>query len=200
MKKINIPRIIWVSSIFIILIISLLLVMKYKINYEYLSFDYLYFYECEDNLCVSESKDNNHLIYSKYECGYDICPKYLKKLDDKYVILEKNSKYILYDYRLNKVVSDSYSNYEVINNNYIIVSNNSKKGIIKVNGEVVVNTIYEDIGYRNNEYLTGYNLNNIIVKNNNLYGIISFKDGKIIEEIKYKTEEINTLLELLKKQ
>ena len=200
MKKINIPRIIWVSSIFIILIIILLLVMKYKINYEYLSFDYLYFYECEDNLCVSESKDNNHLIYSKYECGYDICPKYLKKLDDKYVILEKNSKYILYDYRLNKVVSDSYSNYEVINNNYIIVSNNSKKGIIKVNGEVVVNTIYEDIGYRNNEYLTGYNLNNIIVKNNNLYGIISFKDGKIIEEIKYKIEEINTLLELLKKQ
>ena len=92
MKKLNIPRIIWISSIFIILIIILYLVMTYKINYEYLSYDYLYFYECEENLCVSETKENNKLIFSKYDCGYETCPEYIKQINDTdYVILLKDN-------------------------------------------------------------------------------------------------------------
>ena len=91
MKKINIPRVIWISAIFLILILILLLVMNYKINYEYLSYDYLYFYECDGNLCISQVQDNSKLIYNKYSCGYEECPKYIKNLNDDYVILEKNN-------------------------------------------------------------------------------------------------------------
>ena len=198
MKKINIPRIIWISSIYILLIIVLLSVMKYKINYEYLSKNYLYFYECENNLCVSQIKEN-HLIYSEYECGFEECPEYLKQIDDtNYVILSKDNKYILYNYRENKIISDDYENYEIFNNNYIIVEANNKMGIIDFNNKILVGIIYDEIGYRKNEYLSGYNLNNILVKKDNLYGIISYKNGEVIEEIKYKEEEINKLLEHLK--
>ena len=200
MKKVNIPRIIWVTSIFLVLIIILGLIINYKINFEYLSHNYLYFYECDNNLCVSEAKDNSNLIYSKYDCGYDSCPKYQKKIDNNYMILEKDNKHLLYNYRTSEIISDKYENYEILNNNYIIVTLNKQKGIINNKNEIIIELIYDELGYKNDNYISGYNLNNIIVKKDNLYGIISYKNGNIIEEIKYKSEEINTLLDIIKKQ
>ena len=62
MKKINIAKIIWISSIFIALIIILWMVMDYKINYEYSSpSQKLYFYECNNSLCTSEAIEKNNL-------------------------------------------------------------------------------------------------------------------------------------------
>lgn len=199
MKKLNIPKIIWVSSIFIILIIILISIINYKINYQYLSYEYLYFYECDNNLCVSQTNDYNKLVYSKYECGYDSCPEFIKNLDDNFVVLEKDNEYILYDYRNSKIISKNYQDYELINNNYIIVTLKNKKGIIDKDNNLIVDTIYDEIGQKE-DYLKGYNLNNIIVKQDDLYGIISYKNGSVIEEIKYKEEEINTLLDIIKKQ
>lgn len=199
MKKINIPRIIWISSIFIILILILISIINYKINYQYLSYEYLYFYECDNNLCVSQTNDYNKLTYSKYECGYESCPEFIKNLEDNFVVLEKDNEYILYDYRNSKIISTNYQNYDLINNNYIIVTQKNKKGIINTNNNLIVDIIYDEIGIKE-EYLKGYNLNNIIVKQDDLYGIISYKNGNIIEEIKYKEEEINTLLDIIKKQ
>lgn len=199
MKKINIPKTIWISSIFIILIIILISIINYKINYQYLSYEYLYFYECDNNLCVSQTKDVGKLIYSKYECGYSSCPEFIKNLEDNFVVLKKDNKYILYDYRNSKTISDNYQNYELINNNYIIVTLKTKKGIIDRNNQLIVDTIYDEIGVKE-DYLKGYNLNNIIVKDDDLYGIISYKNGSIVEEIKYKEDKINTLLDIIKKQ
>jgi len=191
----KLPRIIWITSLFLVLIITLILIIHYKINYEYLSYNYLYFYECNDTLCMSSTKDNDKLIYSKYECGYDACPNYIKNIKDEYVLLQKDKEFILYNYRTSAIISKDYEDYEFINSNYIIVTNNKKKGIIDKNNNKVVDTIYEDIGYKKENYLSGYNLNNIIVKKDDLYGIISFKDGSIIEEIKYQTiEEVISLL------
>ena len=191
----KLPRIVWVTSLFLVLIITLILVIHYKVNYEYLNYNYLYFYECNSTLCMSNTKDNNNLIYSKYECGYDACPSFIKSLKEDYVILKKDKEFILYNYRTSTKISSDYEDYEFINSNYIIVTSNKKKGIIDKNNTKVVDTIYEDIGYKNEEYLLGYNLNNIIIKKDNLYGIISFKDGSIIEDIKYQTlEEVTSLL------
>lgn len=200
MKRINIPRIIWVSSLFLILMSILFLVAKYKIYYEYLRKNYLYFYQCDNVLCVSNVKDNNSLIYSKYDCGYENCPSYIKNINEDYVILNKDKEYILYNFRKDKVINDKYEDYEFINNSYIIVSSKKKKGIITLDGKVLIDTVYDDIGYRKNEYLEGYNINNIIVKNNDLYGIISYKVGNIIEELKYTEENIDVLLNLIKEQ
>ena len=66
MKKHNFGRILWVTSLFLLLIEILLMVMDYKINYQYLTKNELYFYECEGNLCVSEAQEKKNLIYSKY--------------------------------------------------------------------------------------------------------------------------------------
>lgn len=199
MKKINFPRIVWVSSIFLILIIILILVMNYKINYEYLIHNYLYFYECDTNLCVSQAIDNNNLVFSKYDCGYEECPEYIKKIDDNYLILTKNDKKMLYNYRKGKSISTNYTDYNsIINNKYVIIEKNNKQGLIDLDNKLIINPIYDEIGYKKNDNLTGYNLNSIIVKKNNLYGIYSYKDNKFIEEIKYQEEDINTLLEIIK--
>lgn len=198
MKKINFAKLVWVSSIFIILIILLYLVMDYKINYEYLVHNYLYFYECDTNLCVSQVKEKDKLVFSKFDCGYEECPQYLKKIGDNHLILKKGDKHILYDYRKSKVVSDEYNDYELLNSNYIIAKFGGKKGIITVDGKVVVAMIYDEIGYKKDDKIVGYNLNSVIVKKDNLYGIVSYKDEKIVDEIKYSENDINVLLDKIK--
>ena len=200
MKKINIPKVIWVLSIFLILIIILIAVMDYKINYEYKIKNNLYFYECDGNLCVTEVEDEEKLLYSKYECDYEECPVFKSQIDDNYVILEEKNNSILLDYRKNKIISREYDDYKFINNNYIIVTNDNHQGIIDIDNKLVVLTIYDSIGYLKEEYLMGYNLNNIIAQKNNLYGIISIKNGDIIEELKYKEENIDTLLNIINKE
>ena len=194
MKKL--PRIIWITCLFTLLLLILFLIVNYKINYEYLNYNYLYFYECDKNLCMSNTFDNKKLIYSKYECGYESCPEYVKKIKDDYIILKKDTEFILYNYRTSNIISSNYEDYEFINSNYIIVSSKNKKGIININNDVIVPLIYDEIGYKNNDYLAGYNLNNIIVKKEGLYGIISYKDGNIVEETKYSTiEEVSSILD-----
>lgn len=194
MKKL--PRIIWISCVFIFLALILFLIVTYKINYEYLNYNYLYFYECDGTLCMANTKDDSKLIYSKYECGYDLCPEYLKKVNDDYVILKKDTEFILYNYRTANNISTNYEDYEFITSNYIIVSTKNKKGIIDIKNNLIIPLIYDEIGYKKDNYLSGYNLNDIVVKKENLYGIISYKTGNIVEEIKYTTiEEVLTLLD-----
>lgn len=195
LKKIS--RITWITSLFLILIITLLLIMHYKINYEYLNYNYLYFYECDGNLCMSNIKDSSKLIYSEYKCGYDSCPSYIKSIKDDYVLLKKDTEYLLYNYRTAAIISDDYEEYEFINSNYIIVTSAKKKGIINLQNEKITEIIYDDIGYKSDNYLSGYNLNNIIVQQNSLYGIISFKSGTIIEDIKYTESELSYLLDVI---
>ena len=64
MKKQKMGRILWVSSLFLLLITILFMVMDYKINYQYLEEKNLYFYECDGTLCVSNTKEEkNHHFY-----------------------------------------------------------------------------------------------------------------------------------------
>ena len=96
-KKINIARVVWVSGVFILLIVILLLVMDYKINYQYLPHNYLYFYECEEELCVTNVNDKEKLLFSAYDCEYEECPEYKRKISEEHVILEKEETHTLYD-------------------------------------------------------------------------------------------------------
>ena len=200
LKKKKIAKIIWITAIFLELIIILIMVIDYKINYQYLQKNKLYFYDCDGTLCVTEVEDNSHLLYSIYECGEKSCPIYKSELNDSYVILNNKDNNILYNYRNNKIISQEYQDYKFLNSQYIIVSKNGYQGIINLKNEITTQIIYEQLGYMKEDYLTGYGLNYIIAKKNNKYGIISFKDGKIIEPITHPEEEINTLLELIKKE
>lgn len=198
MKKIKVARVVWIVCLFLFLIVVLLMVMDYKINYQYLSHNYLYFYECDGELCVTSVKDNQKLLYSSYDCGYLDCPIYKRSISDSYALLNEENRVLLYQYRDGNVISDSYDNYEMIDNKYIIVQKSNLYGIIDVSGKEIVKPIYEDMGLHNNGYLLGYGVNGIIAMKNGKYGIISYKDGKMLEDFKYTNEMIDTLLDLLK--
>lgn len=174
------------------------MVMDYKINYQYLNHNYIYFYECSGNLCVSTIEDNQKLLFSAYDCGYDDCPSYKKDISDDYVLLEGNDGNILYQYRKNMVVSKDYDDYEFIDNHYIIVKIHGLYGVIDLDNTVVIKPVYDEIGIHSNGYLTGYNINSIIVKKNDKYGLLSYKDGKMIEEFLYTDENLEELVAFLK--
>lgn len=191
-------RIIWVSCLFLELIIILIMVMDYKIHYQYLTYNKLYFYECNGILCVSEVADDKKLMYSYYSCGYEECPAFIKNALDQYAILKDKNKTILYDYQNNRIISQDYDDYEFIMDDYIIVQKNQLYGIINLQNKKIIEPLYEEIGDHKDGTLIGYNFSNVIAKKEDKYGIISFKDGKIIEEFKYTNDEAKKVLEKLK--
>lgn len=197
LKKRNIARKIWIISVFLELVVILVMVIDYKVNYQHLTKNKLYFYECSGNLCVSEVEKNDNLLYSSYDCRYEECPTYKKELNDTHVLLEENNDCILYNYRDNKIISKDYDDYYFLNNQNIIVTKNNKQGIINIDNQLMVETVYEQLGYKQEEYITGYNLNLIIAKKDDKYGIISYKTGKIIESIIEPVENINKLLTII---
>lgn len=199
LKKRNIAKKIWIISIFLELIVILVMVVDYKVNYQHLSKNKLYFYECIGNLCVSEVESNEHLLYSSYDCEYEMCPTYKKELDDSHVILDENNNSILYNYRDGQIISNSYDDYQFINNQNIIVTRNNKQGIINIDNQLIIETVYDQLGFEQNGYLAGYNLNLIIAKKGDKYGIISYKTGEIVEPISEPVENIDKLLTIINK-
>lgn len=198
MKNKNIYRIIWVSALFILLIIILVCIMDYKINHEYEEEKFLYFYDCNDTVCVSSAMDNSKTIISKYECRYTECPKYERIINNDYALLkESDNSYELYNYKSGNIISAGYNNYSFIDDEYIVVTKNNKDGIININDEIVVDTIYDKLGIIDNDNLTGYNKDYIIALKNDKYGIISIKDGKIREDFKYDKDKLDELLVLI---
>ena len=198
MKRFNIAGIIWKLSIILILIVILIAVMDYKIHFEYLTNNNLYFYDCDGTLCVTEVKNDNHLLYSKYQCGYEECPIFKSELNDNFVILTEKNNSILFNYRTGQITSTNYTNYQLLNNNYIIVTKDKYQGIIDLNNNLIVPTNYEQLGIIKENYLTGYTINSIIAKKDNKYGMISIKDGTIIVEFNYEENELDNLLQILK--
>ena len=197
MKKINVPKLMWVTSIFGLLIFILFLVMDYKINYQYSKpSKLLYFYECDGSLCTSMTEEKNKTIYSSLDCYYESCPKYKKIIYDDYALLEeKNNSYILFNYKTGTVVTSGYQGYEFINVDYVIVKKNNKYGVIDLEEHITVSPSYDSIGYYQDKILTGFNTNSILAKKNNKYGIISYKDGKVVDDFKYNENDIPKLLD-----
>ena len=200
MRKLNVPRFIWITSLFLLLIIILICVMVYKIKYQYAFSKELYFYECDGTLCVMEVKSDDKLMYSKYDCGEDECPFYKRDIDENYVLLTKDEETILYHYRDGKVISNDYDDYLFINQNYIIVTKSGYQGVIDLKGSEVVPLEYSKIGYYTNNYLSGYNLEYIVAQKNDKYGIISFKTGDVLEKFETEESDLDTLLDKLKEE
>ena len=98
------------------------------------------------------------------------------------------------------MISNSYEDYIVIDQDHFVVTLNAKQGIIDSTGKNIVPVTYNQIGILNNNLLQGYNFQNIIVKKDNQYGILSYKTGTIIEKIEYQEGDLNLLLEKLKEE
>lgn len=200
-KKINFLRFIWVSCLFLTLIVILLMVMDYKINYEYLekSSGKVYFYECGDEVCTTEVKDDSKKLYSTYDCWYNTCPIYKGVINDDYALLKEDTSFVLYNYKTGDTITSGYDSYTFINKEYIIVTKDAQDGIIDINDNVIVKPEYDQIGYFDGDYLKGYSTDKIIASKNDKYGIISFKDGRVVEEFKHSEAEVSSLLALINK-
>lgn len=145
-------RYVWITGIFIILVIILYLVIEYKVKYEDMTINkYLYFYNCSDKLCVTnnlkEIKDGSS-IYSKYLYDYNSESPSYQYVRDKYVIIEDNNKYFYYDYIKGAILSN-YQEYKILDINYLIVKNNDKYGIIDLENNIVLDIKYDNIEYVN---------------------------------------------------
>lgn len=199
-RKINVARIVWVVCLFLFLILVLLMVMDYKINYQYLRHNELYFYECDGELCVTQIEDSQKSVIATFDCGYDACPQYKRVISDNFVLLDDGGQFILYSYKNDSIISKDYDDYEFIDGRYIIVKKGSVYGIIDINNKVIVSPNYDEIGIHSSGYLTGYSVNEIVVKKNDKYGLISFKDGKLIENFKYDEDHLDELIDIMKKR
>ena len=98
-----------------------------------------------------------------------------------------------YDYPPEEILSHHF----FLNNTYFVVTRDNYQGIIDINNSVSVSLSYDQLGIIKDNYLIGYTLNSIIAKKNGLYGIISIKDGSVIEEFNYKEEGLEMLLDIL---
>lgn len=181
MKKINWWKLVWVLGVYIILGLILYLVIEYKVKWESLDTNkYLYFYDCESNLCTSTTKVGSY--YSRYIYKKD--SPYIISYDDGTAIINDNGKYLVYDYKNDKVISKSYDWYKYLfynGNTYFIIRGNNKVGIIDNQGSMVVNNIYDNIVLENNM---------LKVSNNSLYGLLD-SDFNIYLDIEYQYVEVN---------
>ena len=163
MKSSKIWKIIWISGIYIILFVILYLVVLYKVKWEGKDLNtYLYFYDCNFELCTTTVHRNDY--YSRYLCKNGICP-YIDTIIDENLILRDNNKTLIYNYIDNKIINDSYENYRYIGDNLFVVSDkNDKYGIIDNLGNIIVELKHDYI----DDYYNGL----ISYKKDNLYGII----------------------------
>ena len=207
MNKKNLWKVIWIVSIYALLISILYLVILYKTKWEGKDLNtYLYFYDCGETVCTSTTRQNK--IYNKIKCEDKICPS-IKDMHDDIVILSNSEKEWIYNYKKNAILSNKYNNYKYINNNnYIVKNNTGRYGIISLtaNGEeeMVVEDNYSKIIDYKNDYLlyvedNKYNIVNVPKdKNINLddnyknIGLINDKYYYYLKDDKYLINDYNT--------
>lgn len=197
MKKINWAKFIWVSAIFLELVVILVMVMDYKIHYQNKKNNQIYFYENEGLLNVTEVANDDYLMYSIYDCGYEECPTLKAEIGDSHVVLVKDNNNILFNYKEGKVISDGYDDYKVLSNNYVIVVKNELQGLIDSNNKLKIGVKYDELGSKGADTILGYNLNYILVRDKDKYGIVSIKDGTVVEPIEHNVIELEDLLRMI---
>ena len=163
----KILKMIWISGIYIILLLILYLVVAYKVEWEHKDLNmYLYIYDCNHDLCSSTIVQDNY--YNKMLCENDSCP-YITNIINNNLILNNGTKSWIYNYIDGNIVNDKYVNYKYIGNeNFIVTDDTGNQGVIDLNGNILVQTKYSYI----DNYINGF----VSYKKNNLYGIDSLDE------------------------
>ena len=150
-KKNNFWHLIWVIGVYAILILLLILIVEYKVNWENKDLNtYLYFYKCSGNLCTTNEKIDNY--YSKIKCDNKTCP-YIKEKYNSLVVLADNEKEYIFDYTTDHIINNSYQRYNFVNDYLIVKNNENKYGVISIDGNVLVEPKYNKIIDYKNGYL-----------------------------------------------
>ncbi len=182
-KKRNLWRIVWVTSIYAVLITILYLVVIYKVKWEDKDFSkHLYFYNCGDySVCTTENEITDY--YAQLKCDKDICPRILEIRDNLAIIGEEDNNY-LFDYKDNKIVNENYLTYKFTSdgNSFIVKNNDNKMGIISREGAMISEFTYDNI--------IDYNYDNIVYIQDDKYGLDNIQDKL---QVKPTYEEIKIL-------
>lgn len=162
MKSSKIWKIIWVIGIYAILGIILYLVILYKVEWESKDLNtYLYFYDCNRELCTTTTKPKDY--YSKVLCEEEMCP-YITNIINNNLILENNNENWIYNYIDGEIINNNYKDYRYIGNDTFIVTDSSNnQGVIDISGNILVEIKYK--------YIDNYKNGFISYKINNMYGI-----------------------------
>lgn len=174
-KRFNLSYI-WVTGIFIILLIILLLVVEYKVKYEDNTFyKYLYFYKCESSFCTTDNIDeisDHSTLLSVYKYDYHgNVPTYEYVVED-YIIINDNDNYLYYNFVRGSVLND-YDSYKNFDNKYLIVKEKIRYGLIDIDNNILLNLSYDYIDYID-EYIVTIKDNILNIKDINLENIIEF--------------------------
>ena len=168
MKSSKVWKIIWIVGLYAILICMLYLVILYKVKWEHKDLNtYLYFYNCNGDLCTSTSALDDY--YNRILCEDDNCP-YIDMIIDQNIILKRNNVSWIYNYVTGKIVNDDYSYYRYIGDNkYVVGDETNQYGVIDVDGNVLVSVKYNFIDEYKNDYISYRD-------NAGMYGIIRTTD------------------------
>lgn len=186
MKNNNLWRVIWVIGIYAVLAIILYLVIMYKVKWEDKDFNkYLYFYNCSNSLCTSDTPQNKY--YSKIVCEDNACP-YISNINDTVLILKKDNTSWLYDYAEEKIVNDKYVDYKYLNGKYYAVKDtNGMLGVIDTDGNIVVN-------FDNYDEIKDYNSKYFVYKKSGKYSLRNIDSNNDIQQNKDDIVLINDKL------
>lgn len=185
-------KLIWLIGIYSILGIILYLVIEYKVVWENKDLNtYLYFYDCNNNLCTSSTVQRNY--YNRIICENDICP-FITNISNNNVILSNVETSWIYNYITGEIINNNFKNYEIIDDKYFIVTNNeNKQGIIDILGNIIIDTTYDKIyDYQNNILLYLEN-NQFKIKNNeNIYELNEeFTNVSLINQTLFSAKKDN---------
>jgi len=182
MKKIN-YKTVWVTGIFLTLIVILLMIMTYKIKYEdAIYYKYLYFYNCDNNICSTTREDDivdKSTIYSVYK--YRKNTPTFTQLGNNYIQINDNQEVVLYEYVKGNTITRKYLSYDLIdidNPLFIVKNKNDMYGIIDTTGEVRVDFAYHGIK-------KSYNNSTIVANYDSKYGIITLDGQTAILNFEY---------------
>lgn len=172
MKEKNLLRVGWIAGIYIILALILYMVVDYKVKWEDRDLNtYLYFYNCSGDLCTTTTKPNYYM--GNIVCKNKICP-YITEKYDSLLILRSGEKELLYNYKKDKIISDSYLTYKLSrDNNFIVSDKDGKYSIIDKSAKVILEPTSKKIV----DYTNGY----VSYKKDGLYGIYNDDDNTNID-------------------
>lgn len=127
--------------------------------------------------------DNTKSVIGSYNCKLDDCDFFddRKIYDNKFIVLKENNKLFIYDFTLNKVVSDFFDEItKDVNEIYYVVKKDNKYGIITKSGIKICDSIYDEVIA--DSIYDSY----IKVEKDNLYGILDLDNGNIVIDTKYE--------------
>lgn len=188
MQSKKIWRIVWITSIYAVLITILYLVVIYKVKWEDKDLaKYLYFYNCGNGeLCTTDGVVKEY--YSRIKCDNDICPRIIDKRDNIVIIGNDNENYI-YDYLNSITINDSYIRYRFTSQNgYYIAYNDNKYGVIDNNQSIIVKFEYDNINDYIDNIITYSKDNDMYIKDlsvDDYQNIIKYKNIYLFTKDKY---------------